>query len=100
MIEAPDWALQTIYDLEHGIEQLEAENARLRDELIEQSNEAIIEINLNNAEIAQLRGALYAVLDDLELRADIRNGERVLNLSHGVLMKAEKALNPTSAGDK
>ena len=29
MIEAPDWALQTIYDLEHGIEQLEAENARL-----------------------------------------------------------------------
>ena len=30
MIEAPDWALQTIYDLEHGVEQLEAEIAQLR----------------------------------------------------------------------
>ena len=52
------------------------------------------------AENARLREALSAVLDDLQLRADIRNGERVLDLSHGVLMKAEKALNPTSAGDK
>jgi len=50
------------------------------------------------AENARLREALSAVLDDLQLRADIRNGERVLDLSHGVLMKAEKALNPTSAG--
>jgi len=52
------------------------------------------------AENARLREALSAVLDDLELRADIRDGERLLDLSHGVLMKAEKALNPTSAGDE
>ena len=64
---------QTLLDIAEDVQELEAENRRLRE-------------------------ALSAVLDDLQLRADIRNGERVLDLSHGVLMKAEKALNPTSAG--
>ena len=40
MIEAPDWALQTIYDLEHGVEQLEAENAQLRAKLAGECRDA------------------------------------------------------------
>ncbi len=53
MIEAPDWALQTIYDLEHGVEQLEAENARVRNALKE-----IADGEIYPQEVA--RAALYA----------------------------------------